>query len=121
MADILRLNNIRIKAKHGYYQAEKDLGQLFEVDIILQVDFNKALKSDELEDTVDFEAVYKDVNKIFSKHNHYLVEYVGGQIIDHIIETYPLVETVTVKIRKPHIPIDGILDNAEIEITRSRM
>ena len=120
MADILRLNNIQIKAKHGYYQAEKDLGQLFEVDIVLHVDFTKALKSDELEDTVDFEAVYKDVNKIFSRHNHYLVEYVGGQIIDHIFKNYPLVEMVTVKIRKPHIPIDGILDNAEIEITRSR-
>ena len=50
LADIIRLNNIRIKAKHGYYQAERDLGQLFEVDLELSLDLNRALETDQLED-----------------------------------------------------------------------
>lgn len=120
MADIIRLNNIRIKAKHGYYQAEKELGQLFETDIELHLDLSQALKSDELEDTVNFEAIYNDVVEIFSAHNHYLVEYVAGQIIDRILQKYTNVLKATVRIRKPQIPIDGILDNAEIELTRGR-
>jgi len=114
------LNNIRIKAKHGYYPAEKELGQLFEVDVELHMDFSNALKSDNLADTVDFEAIYHDVKYIFSNHNHYLIEYVAGQIIDHLLDKYELIEKATIRIRKPHIPIDGILDNAEIEISRDR-
>ena len=120
MPDIIRLNNIRIKGKHGYYQAERDLGQTFEVDVEIHLDLEPALKSDQLEDSIDFEEVYRLVVAEFSGNKSWLIESVAGKIVGNILQRYPIAESVTVRIRKPQIPIDGILDNAEIEISRSR-
>ena len=120
MSDIIRLNNIRIKAKHGYYQAERDLGQLFEVDLELSLDLNRALETDQLEDSVDFEEVHKDVVAEFSENQSWLIEALGGKIITRLFDKHQSVEQVTIRIRKPQIPINGILDNAEIELTRKR-
>ncbi len=120
MSDIIRLNNIRIKGNHGYYQAERDLGQTFEVDVEIFLDLEPSLRSDNLEDSVDFEEVYRQVVAEFSGNKSWLIESVAGKIVKNILKKYPIAEKVTVRIRKPQIPLDGILDNAEIEITRSR-
>ena len=48
----IKLNNMIFYAHHGYYQAERELGQKFQVDLELECNFSKAIKSDELHDAV---------------------------------------------------------------------
>jgi dihydroneopterin aldolase len=101
-------------AHHGYYQAERELGQKFQVDIELNCDFTKAIKTDDLKETVNFEAVYQKVNHIFSNYKFTLLETLADRIADEILENFP-VTAVQIRVRKPNVPLNGFMDNVEVE------
>jgi len=44
-----------------------------------------------------------------------LIETLGNRIIEEMRERYS-VDIVVVRIRKPSVPIQGILDNVEVEV-----
>ncbi len=116
---IIRLNNMIFYAHHGYYQAERELGQKFQVDIELQTDFSKAIETDSLTHAVNFEAVYQTVAKIFSSHKFTLLETLADLIAREILANFT-VASVLIRVRKPQVPLNGFLDNVEVELVRNR-
>ncbi len=117
--DIIRLNNMIFYAHHGYYQAERELGQKFEVDLEMECDLSRAIKTDNLQDTINFETVYHRVQEIFNSYKFTLLESVADKIAKSILEQFP-VHAVRLRVRKPQVPLHGFLDNVEIEIVRRR-
>ncbi|MBC8214758.1 MAG: dihydroneopterin aldolase [Candidatus Marinimicrobia bacterium] len=115
---IIRVNNIKLYGKHGWAPEEKLLGQKFEIDVEITADITDAIQNDDLEKTVDYSLVYSNIKEIFTEKNYHLIEAVGDTIANNILEM-DRVNSVTVRIRKPHAPIDGVFDNVEVEITRS--
>ena len=117
--DKIKLSNIVFYAHHGYYKAERELGQRFELDIIVECDVSDASKTDELEDTIDYRKVYALAKEAFENYKFKLLETVAERIADQILKSFN-VHTVVIKVRKPNVPIKGFLDHIEIEIRRSR-
>jgi len=117
--DVIRMKNMIFYAHHGYYAAERELGQRFELDVDLYKDLTKAIETDNLENTIDFEQVYNTINELFSTSRFSLIETVGGKIAEALLKKHQL-QAVRVLIRKPQVPIKGILDHVEIEIFRQR-
>jgi len=101
-------------AHHGYYQAERELGQKFQVDMELECNFEKAIQSDDLKHTVNFEAVYQKVHHIFSSYKFTLLETLADRIAIEILDNFP-VNSVLIRVRKPNVPLNGFLDNVEVE------
>jgi dihydroneopterin aldolase len=102
---------------HGVEESEKILGARFEVDLIIGLDLKDASKTDDLHDTVDYESIYHDIESIVTKEKKHLIEALAGVIARTIKDKYDGVETITVVVRKPSVPIKGILDTVEVEIT----
>ena len=48
-----------------------------------------------------------------------LMERLAGEIARRILSELP-VEQVTVRCRKPRVPVKGFIDHAEVEVTRKR-
>ena len=117
--DILKILNLRLLAKHGVYDFEKEKEGLFEIDIHMYLDLKNAMISDDLKDSVDYSKVVDLVREIFSENDCNLIEYVAGKICKGILEKYPI-QKVVIKIRKPHAPINADLDTVEVEIERNR-
>lgn len=117
--DIIKILNLRLLAKHGVYDFEKEKEGLFEVDIYMYLDLKNAMISDDLKDSVDYSKVVDLVREIFSENDCNLIEYVAGKICKGILEKYPI-QKVVIKIRKPHAPINADLDTVEVEIERNR-
>ncbi len=115
---LIRINNIKLYGKHGWAPEEKLLGQKFEIDIEINADISDAIQNDDLQKTVDYSLVYKIIKEIFIEKNYHLIEAVGNKIAKSILEL-DRVNSVTVRIRKPHAPIDGVFDNVEVEISQS--
>lgn len=104
---------------HGVAEQEKILGGKFEVDVELEFDMTRAIRSDHLPDTISYEDIYHLVEKVVTESKFYLLEALAGQILKTIFLQYP-VNVVTVRIRKPNAPVKGVLDTVEVEITRQR-
>ncbi len=114
---IIRLKNMQFYGYHGVSESEKHLGGKFEVDVEMKTDFQKAFASDNLEATIDYEAVYKTVDNCVKNDNYYLIESLADSIAKEILVRFSVSE-ITVRVRKPHAPINGVLDTVEVEISR---
>lgn len=115
----IRFNNMIFYAHHGYYQAERELGQKFQVDMELDFDFDKAIKSDDLKDTVNFETAYQKVHHIFSSYKFTLLETLADRIAIEILENFPI-NSIRIRVRKPNVPLNGFMDNVEVEHFRQK-
>jgi dihydroneopterin aldolase len=118
--DHIRIHNAVFYAYHGVAQDEQTLGGKFEVDVDMTCDLSAAMTSDGLSKTVDYEAVYGVVQTSVTGRKHYLLESVAHAIATEILKGFPRVDEVTVKVRKPHPPVKGVVDCVEIEITKRR-
>lgn len=116
---IIRLKNMVFYGYHGVAEPEKILGGKFEVDLELEFDMTRAIRTDHLQDTISYEEVYHLVAQVVTNSKFYLIEALAGQILKTIFLKYP-VNCVTIRIRKPNAPIKGVLDTVEVEITRRR-
>ena len=106
---VVSVEGMEFFAYHGCFKEEQLTGTKFIVDIFLTVDTNKAESSDNLEDTVNYQEVFRLVKAemlITSK----LLEHVGRRILDSVTTKFPQVESATLKIRKMNPPLGGKMD-----------
>ena len=112
----ITIENMEFYAYHGHFEEEQKIGTWFSLDLIMDVDTSKAELSDELEDTVDYSAVYQVVKEqmmIPSK----LLENVGRRILNTIKERFPEVKDAQLKVRKMNPPLGGKMSFVSLEFT----
>ncbi|MCD4692213.1 MAG: dihydroneopterin aldolase, partial [Calditrichales bacterium] len=115
--DVIRLKNMTFYAHHGYYEAERELGQKFEIDIEVQCDLKPAALTDDLQKTIDYRAIYKIAKDTFENYKFKLIETVAEKIAVKIL-LLPGIVSILIRVRKPHVPLNGLLDHVEVEIFR---
>ena len=112
---VISIEGMEFFAYHGCFKEEQVIGTKFSIDLFLHVNTYTAEKSDKLEDTVNYQAVYLLVKKeMESKSN--LLEHVGRRILKRIQETFPEVEQAKLKIRKLNPPLGGKMDFVSLEL-----
>ncbi|NLO05661.1 MAG: dihydroneopterin aldolase [candidate division WS1 bacterium] len=115
--DTIRIHNMSFYGYHGVDASERDLGGKFHVDVELNLDLRAAGESDQIADTVDYKAVYELVAQIQGGHSFRLLEALAHAVAEGILQHFD-VSQVTVRIRKAAVPLGGLIDYAEVEVTR---
>jgi len=119
VADRIRLANMVFYAYHGAFDAERQLGQRFEVDVDLYTDLRGPGQSDQLADALNYVDVYNLVKNVVTGQPYNLLEALAERIAAALLAAFE-VDEVTVRVRKPGAPVGGLLDYAEVEITRAK-
>lgn len=117
--DKLTLHNMKFLAYHGCEEFEQQYGQAFEVDLDLFTDNMRASQTDCLTDALDYVEVFSKVKLIVESERYNLLEKLAGRIADCILENQAL-KAVIVRVRKPAVPLPGLLDWVQIEIRREQ-
>jgi dihydroneopterin aldolase len=117
--DILRLKGMVFHARHGSLSPERELDQRFEVDLEILGNFKKAAQTDSLKEAVDYRTLHQVVKQIMEGSSKKLLETLAETIASELL-ALNLFQGVTVRVCKPHIPYNGIMNGAEVEITRWR-
>lgn len=118
--DKITLKNMKFFAYHGVYPEEKAQGQNFHIDVEMRLDLRKPGNTDNLEDTIDYSRVYGIIKYITESNRFQLIERLADSISREILTGFDRIGEITVCIRKPEAPMDGVLDWAAVEIRRSR-
>lgn len=113
MKSYILLENLVFYANHGVFEQEKNVGNVYIVNLKLDVDLEKSCVSDNLTDTVSYADVYADVKKQMMQPSN-LLEHVAKRIIDCIKNKYPAIRTVEIKLSKRNPPMGGQLDYASV-------
>jgi len=119
-ADKVRLVNMSFYGYHGVHDEERRLGRVFFVDVEMALDLRDAGQADDVNRTVDYAQVYALVREIEHSKQYALLEALTSDIAAAVLDRFPRVEEVTVRARKPEVPVGGLMDYAEVEITRRR-
>jgi len=117
--DRILLEGMTFHGRHGTLPAERELGQPFVVDVELRLDLRPAGSSDDLTKTVDYSEVHRLTRGIVEGDPVSLVETLAERISAAVLENYPIVEAVRVRVAKPHVRLDGtVLAGSAVEILR---
>ncbi len=113
----LTLKNMIFYGYHGVYDEERRLGQQIAIDIEMVADLTDAGTKDDLESTVNYAEVYSLVKEIVEKEQFNLIEGMAFAILNRMGEKYQF-KNITVRVRKPHPPVGGLMDAAEFEVSK---
>jgi dihydroneopterin aldolase len=119
MADQISLTGIEVLAKHGVLDSEQKRAQLFRVDVSASLDLSESGGTDELADTLDYGALALEIREVVGSESHALIERVAGRVAETVLK-HQRVDEVTVTVHKPHAPVDVVLDDVAVTITRGR-
>ena len=109
------LRNARFHAYHGVLSQERIVGNDYLVSIDIDYDFEHAMVTDSLDDTISYADVYELV-KAEMQVSSRLLEHVAGRIAKRLIALYPLIREVKLELTKINPPMGADCDGAGVSI-----
>ena len=120
MSERVELRGMRFTGRHGVHLEERMEPQPFEVDVVLEADLAAAMASDDLDDTVDYSAVFELARARVETDSFRLIEALASAIADDVLAAHARVSATTVRVRKPNAPLPGSFDTVEATVRRAR-
>ena len=117
--DKIILKGIQFHGYHGVAEAERQLGQKYEIDLELMTELSAAGKTDDLAHTIDYAQVVQLVVEIGTQQSFQLFEALAETIAAAILARFQI-EEVRVAVKKLSPPIEPTLTYAGVEIYRKR-
>jgi dihydroneopterin aldolase len=117
--DTLRISAIRAWGHTGYFDAEQELGQWFEVDLEIALDLSRTGDDDELAHTLNYAAVIARVKGQVESSRFRTIERLNTRICEAVL-AFPEVREVRSSLTKVAAPIAGFDGRVTIEMVRRR-
>ena len=111
---IIAIEGMEFKSRIGYYQKEQIMGNKLVVDVYIETDIEKAMKSDKIEQTINYEDIHA-LAKQELKQKVNLLEHVVYNLHQSIIKRFPAIKSIKIRIAKLSPPIDGIVKKVYVE------
>ena len=109
METFLKIEDIKLWAKVGVLEEERELGQLFSLDIFLWTDFEKCTENDDLKKTVDYSKLVEILKNQAKKIYCFTIEKYSKEILEIIDNEFQLskIKIVLTKCKPPITGFDG--------------
>lgn len=120
MSNRIFVSNLCLFGRHGLLKEEAVLGQRFFFDIDCTVDMDEAIRDDDYRKTVGYDQLCDIATRVSDSARFNLIETLADRIATAILEAFPTVSEVSVRIRKPSAPVVALFDHVGVEATRYR-
>lgn len=117
--DTLRISAIRAWGHTGYFDAEQELGQWFEIDLEIHLDLSRTGADDELAHTLNYAAVIERVKALVAGSRDRTIERLNTRLCDAVL-AFPEVRQVRSSLTKVAAPIPGFDGRVTIAMVRRR-
>ena len=101
----IEIDGLELVGFHGATKAEQQTGQRFLFDVWL-VAHDAGIRSDRLDDTIDYTKVVACIREISDSRRFNLIEALAAAIADTLVERFD-VSRVRVRVRKPEVQLDA--------------
>jgi dihydroneopterin aldolase len=114
---IIRIEDMEFYAFHGHYREEQIVGSHFMVDVEIETDTDRAGKSDELADTLNYQTAYTIVRREMELTSN-LLEHIATRILNALYEELNGIRKATVRVSKMNPVMGGRIGSVSVEITK---
>ena len=118
-ADRIELQGLSATGYHGVLEEERRDGQLFVVDLVLELDLGPAARRDDLALTVDYAHVAGVALSRVTGPPVRLIETLAESIAADVLSD-DAVDAVEVTVHKPHAPIGHLVGDVRVRVRRER-
>lgn len=115
----IEIEGMEFYAYHGHFAEEQVVGNRFVVDISLDTDTEAAAKTDDLKDALDYQQVYRIIEEEM-KQKSFLMEHLVHRIEKKIIDHFPQITAMKLKVGKINPPVGGKVQKVSITLTYPR-
>lgn len=116
--DEIHIENLEIFANHGVFPEEARLGQKFLISLTMYLHTREAGRADDLEKSVNYGEVSSFMTGYMKENTYKLIEAVAENLAEDLLLRYPLLEGVTLELKKPWAPVGLPLETVSVKITR---
>ena len=117
--DRIAVRGVRAHAHHGVYAFERERGQMFRVDAVLELDTSAAAADDDLARTVNYADLAQKLHAVLSGEPVNLLETLAQRLADVCLADQ-LVEAVEISVHKPEAELGVPFDDVVVSIRRER-
>lgn len=117
--DCLHIRGLRAYGHTGFFAAEQELGQWFEVELRLWLDLAGAARDDDLQQSLDYGAVALEVRELVEGARFRTIEALAAAISDRVL-AHGEVGEVETTLTKLHPPIPGFSGQVAVTLRRRR-
>lgn len=114
---VIEIEGMRFYAYHGHFAAEQVVGNNFEVYVRLETNCDQAANSDNLDDALNYQAVYKTIKEVMQIKSA-LLENVAKRILDSLYNKFPTINKARLKISKKNPPMGGEIERVSVTLER---
>lgn len=119
VVDRIALRGLRAHGRHGVYDFERERGQVFVVDAVLELDTTDAAAGDDLARTVNYAELSHQLYAVVTGEPVNLIETLAQRLADVCLAN-PLVEAVEITVHKPQAELGVPFDDVTVGIRRTR-
>jgi dihydroneopterin aldolase len=117
--DRIAIRGLRAHGHHGVYDFERERGQMFSVDAVLELDTAPAAAGDDLDRTVNYADLAKQLYAVLAGSPVDLLETLAQRLADVCLAN-PLVDAVEITVHKPQAELGVPFDDVTVGIRRQR-
>ena len=116
--DRINIKNLEVFAWHGVAAEENVLGQMFVISAALYMDLRKAGNSDDLDNSIDYCRVCREITGFVGGNTFSLIETVAEKLAEKLLIDNRGLKRIWLEIKKPQAPIGAHLETVSVEIER---
>ena len=113
--NFLKIEKVELWARVGVLEKERELGQLFNLDILLWSDFDECSENDDIRNTLDYSLIIHKVKSHSKNFSCFTIEKYSDEIIK-IIQSGFNPDRIKIILTKCEPPIDGF--NGRVSIVK---
>jgi dihydroneopterin aldolase len=115
---IIELEEMEFYAYHGCFKEEKVVGNRFIVNIAIKTDMTLPIKSDKINDALNYMKVYELVRQEMQQTSN-LLENLTARIIETLYQNFPQIKWTRVKVSKMNPPMGGQMKKVSVTLEKS--
>lgn len=118
--DKICIEGLEVFANHGVFPEENKLGQKFVVSVTLYTDTRRAGEADDLSASVHYGEAARAIDEFLRAQTFKLIEAAAEGTAAMLLNRYPSVYGVHIRLEKPWAPVGLPLKTVAVEIERTR-
>ena len=111
----IRLDGIYVRAFHGCYDLEQQVGNRFRVDIVIRTPLGDLPATDDVTQAVNYLTVFEIVERTMQRTQR-TIEAAASNVIAAIKEAFPQIVEVECTVAKMAPPLGGKIDKVSVTL-----
>ena len=111
----IRLDGIYVRAFHGCYDLEQQVGNRFRVDIVIRTPLGDLPATDDVTQAVNYLTVFEIVERTMQRTQR-TIEAAASNVIAAIKEAFPQIVEVECTVAKSAPPLGGKIDKVSVTL-----